>query len=283
MDDVVFALAVYDDGGGQALYAGGEFTTAGGVPASRVAKWNGSSWSALAGGLSGTPSRVNALEVYDDGNGPALYAAGLFTRADGAHANHIARWDGSTWSSLGTGLSGQVAALKAYDDGNGPALYAGGVFTLAGGAAAKRIARWDGSSWSPLDGGSSSAVDALAVFDGGAGPALFAGGFGHFLDSGDSYVASWSCPDHEPPTTFHPTSVGAIDRLGTAPGEIVTFVVTATDAQDPSPDVVCVPPSGSLFPPGTTLVDCTATDASGNESTAQFPVVVRSSVDQRKP
>ena len=36
-----------------------------------------------------------------------------------------------------------------------------------------------------------------------------------------------------------------------------------------------MPPSGSLFPRGTTLVDCTATDASGNQSTGQFPVTVR--------
>jgi hypothetical protein len=35
-----------------------------------------------------------------------------------------------------------------------------------------------------------------------------------------------------------------------------------------------VPPSGSFFPRGTTLVTCTATDASGNQSTCQFPVTV---------
>ncbi|MCE7986676.1 MAG: hypothetical protein DYG89_36345 [Caldilinea sp. CFX5] len=29
------------------LHAGGNFTTAGGTPGSRIARWNGSSWSAL--------------------------------------------------------------------------------------------------------------------------------------------------------------------------------------------------------------------------------------------
>ena len=284
MNGAVLAFAPHDDGGGPALYAGGFFTTAGGVAANRVARWNGSSWSAVGGGIDGISGvRVEALEVFDDGNGSALYAAGHFTLAAGDAANHIARWDGTNWSSLGSGLNTLVESLKAFDDGNGPALYAGGLFTVAGGLAVNRIARWDGSSWSPLDGGASSTVLSLEVFDDGGGPALHVGSYGHMYDSGDSYLAKWGCLDTEAPTILHPTLVGAIDRLGTPPGEIVTFVVTATDDQDPSPDVVCVPPSGSLLPPGTTLVDCTATDASGNESTAQFPVVVRSNVDQRKP
>ena len=59
-----------------------------------------------------------------------------------------------------------------------------------------------------------------------------------------------------------------------APGEVVTFTVTASDCQDPAPGVVCVPPSGSFFPRGTTPVTCTATDASGNQAVSQFPVVV---------
>ena len=286
VNDAVLALAVYDDGGGPALYAGGRFSTAGGAPANRIAKWDGASWSPLGGGVTGPSSRVEALEVYDDGNGPALYVGGTFEVAGPDLASCIARWDGSSWTPLGSGLSGLspvVHALEAFDDGSGPGLYAGGAFTVAGGVAANRIARWDGSSWSPLGAGWSSSVMTLLAVDDGDRLALHVGGIENPLPSGDSYIAKWGCPDHQAPTISHPASVAAIDRLGSAPGEVVTFVVTATDDQDPSPVVVCVPPSGSLFPPGTTLVDCTATDASGNESTAQFPVFVRSSVDQRKP
>jgi len=46
------------------------------------------------------------------------------------------------------------------------------------------------------------------------------------------------------------------------------------DNHDPNPAVVCVPPSGSLFPVGQTVVTCTATDACTNRSTCTFRVTV---------
>jgi hypothetical protein len=201
MNFTVLALAVFDDGsgGGPALYAGGEFSTAGGVPARYIAKWDGSAWSALGTGTSNTePStrpHVFALTVFDDGlgGGPALYAGGYFNTAGGLPANRIAKWDGSSWSALGEGVGIgtfpglAVLSLTVFDDGSGggPALYAGGRFSNAGGIVAKRIAKWDGASWSALGDGLDVGtfpgpdVSALAVFDdgSGSGPALYAGGF----------------------------------------------------------------------------------------------------------
>jgi hypothetical protein len=260
---------VYDDGSGAALYAGGTFTSAGGVAASRVARWNGVSWSALGGGMS---QPVLALVAFDDGSGPKLYAGGSFTSAGGLTANRIARWDGSSWSPLGSGMNDSVLALSTHDDGSGPALYAAGYFTTAGGVAANHIATWNGSTWTALGSGVNGNVNALTVHDDGSGPALIAGGT--FILGVDSYVAKWGCLDLDPPTLSCPSSEVVSDDLGSAPGEIVTFTVTASDCQDPSPTVVCVPPSGSFFPRGTTIVTCTATDASGNESTCEFPVSV---------
>ena len=57
-------------------------------------------------------------------------------------------------------------------------------------------------------------------------------------------------------------------------GAVVTFNATAEDAVDGSVDVTCAPPSGSTFPIGTTHIACTATDGSGNSSTATFSVTV---------
>ena len=180
MNDIVYDLAVFDDGGGAALYAGGPFTTAGGVIANGIAKWNGSSWSALGSGMN---DLVAALIVFDDGGGPALYAGGDFTTAGGVSANRIAKWNPGvpgSWSPLGAGMNDPfsiaVSALAVFDDGGGPALYAGGYFTTAGGVSANRVAKWDGSSWSPLGSGVTSAVRALTVFDDGGGPALYVGG-----------------------------------------------------------------------------------------------------------
>jgi hypothetical protein len=103
-----FALAAFDDGSGPALVAGGDFTSAGGVSANRIAKWNGASWSALGSGMNDT---VEALAVFDDGSGPALYAGGLFTTAGGTAANRIAKWNGASWSALGSGMNGDVYVL----------------------------------------------------------------------------------------------------------------------------------------------------------------------------
>jgi hypothetical protein len=64
--------------------------------------------------------------------------------------SRVARWDGASWSSLGSGLDGTVRALAVFDDGSGAALYATGTFTTAGGVPANNIARWDGASWSAL-------------------------------------------------------------------------------------------------------------------------------------
>ena len=280
-NNAVRALVVFDDGGGPALYAGGSFGSAGGVAASGIAKWNGTSWSAL-GNLNGW---VEALAVFDDGSGPALYAGGSFSTAGGTAANRIARWDGASWSALGQGVNANssVLALAAHDDGGGPALYAGGTFSSAGGGAASCVAKWDGSSWSALGSGLGDMVHALAVHDDGSGPALFVGGyFMSALDSGDSFLAKWGC-DSVPPVLACPASVLTIDGFNGPPGEVVHYTVTASDESDPSPVVVCVPPSGSFFPQGTTLVNCTATDATGNQSSCQFPVTVAPRIRQRHP
>jgi hypothetical protein len=184
MNGTVSALAL--DGSGK-LYAGGEFTTAGGVSANHIAMWGGSSWSPLGSGMDSADWSHYVYSLVLDGS-DNLYAGGGFTTAGGVSANHIAMWDGSSWSPLGSGLDGPVSALVLRGDGK---LYAGGLFTTAGGVIANRIARWDGSSWSALgDGdGMSSSVWALVPDRGGN---LYAGG--NFTTAGDviaNHIAMW--------------------------------------------------------------------------------------------
>jgi hypothetical protein len=172
----VFALAVFDDGHGPALYAGGQFTKAGGAPALNVARWDGTNWSPLGSGLTGLVPDVEGFASFDDGSGPALYVTGRFSSAGGHAVSNIARWDGTDWSDVGGGLDGAGSALGVFDDGNGPALYASGFFSHAGGVSASRIARWDGTQWSAVGSGFDAPAYGLTAFDDGTGPALYAGG-----------------------------------------------------------------------------------------------------------
>ena len=157
----VYALAV----SGTNLYAGGNFTTAGGSAVTNIAKWDGNSWTPMGSGMGPTYPSVVALTV----SGNNLYAGGVFTTADGVAANYIAKWDGSNWTALGSGLNSTVYALAA----SGSDLYVGGNFTKAGGSAANYIGKWDGSSWTALGSGLNSSVVALAV----SGNYLYAGGY----------------------------------------------------------------------------------------------------------
>jgi len=52
VDVSITSLATFDDGTGAALYALGWFTTAGGVPATNAARWNGTNWSPVGAGVS---------------------------------------------------------------------------------------------------------------------------------------------------------------------------------------------------------------------------------------
>ena len=95
-----WALAVV----GTNLYAGGwpDFD----VSSNAIVKWDGNTWLALGSGLTAfgdsgtTPAFVNALAV----SGTNLYVGGYFAMAGGVPANSIAKWDGSAWSALGSGL-----------------------------------------------------------------------------------------------------------------------------------------------------------------------------------
>jgi hypothetical protein len=181
LDNEVCALAV----SGTNLYAGGYFTNAGGVTVNGIAKWNGSAWSALGSGISSTlhpywPARVLALAM----SGANLYAGGYFNTADGVLVNSIAKWDGSAWSALGSGMNDEVHALAI----NGTNLYAAGYFTTAGGVPANCIAKWDGNAWSALGSGMNIIVYALAV----SGTDLYAGGY--FTTAGGvtaTSIAKW--------------------------------------------------------------------------------------------
>lgn len=194
------ALAVYDDGTGPHLYAGGYFGTVRGEQFNSIAKWDGVSWKPLGTGLTAGPryGSVYAATVFDDGTGPGLYVAGEFDSAGGVPAANIAKWNGSSWSSLGSGVDGTAYALAVFDDGTGPTLYVGGSFNSTGGVPTGKIARWDGQCWSAVGtapfGVDRDIVSALLVHTDAQGSALYVGG--RFASSDPTYpdklaLAKW--------------------------------------------------------------------------------------------
>ncbi|MEK6644015.1 MAG: hypothetical protein AABZ08_08910, partial [Planctomycetota bacterium] len=217
----IYSLAVFDtDGPGPSaaeLYMGGGFSSAGGVAANNIAKWNGSTYSAVvAPGGNGVSERVNALCVWDeDGAGPGLpvlVAGGNFTTAGGVAVNRVAKWNGTNWGAFvgpgATGVDNTVYAVSKFDeDGNGPnppRLYTGGTFTSAGGVSVNRIARWDGAAWSSLPGpGATNGVTGgtgvrvlSAVDPDGTGPMteslLIGGGFNTAAGVSVNNAAMWN-------------------------------------------------------------------------------------------
>src|SRR5262245_55484242 len=149
------------------LFVGGSVTTAGGLVVNGLARWNGTAWSTVGGGVTGGGASVRALAVGNDGSGPALFVGGSFTSAGAVAANNIAKWNGTAWAALDTGTAGNggwVHSIAQY----GSYIYAGGDFTSAGGVALNFIARWNGAAWSSLPGtpGTSGGVFALAVYNG---------------------------------------------------------------------------------------------------------------------
>lgn len=175
----VIALSVLPNGD---LLVGGEFTSAGGVYGTRgIARWDGSSWSAIGAGISGW---VWALAALPNGD---VIAAGGFDSASGVAAQNIARWNGTTWAPLGSGLNSYVRSIAVLPNGD---IVAGGDFSVAGGVPANNVARWDGVNWSPLGEGTKNSVFALAVLPNGD---LVAGGTFTTGSSGSAgdYISRW--------------------------------------------------------------------------------------------
>ena len=174
----VYALAM--DGSGN-LIAAGQFDSAGGVTAQNIARWNGSAWSSIGGGIGTTDDSVEALAV----TGSDIYAGGSFLAPNG----YLAHFDGSTWTLVGGGTNGEVLALAI----SGTALYVGGSFTQVGGAvAANYVAVWNygTATWLTLGSGLDG-PDADAIAVAGNGNVYVAGRFTMAGGNPASRVAMW--------------------------------------------------------------------------------------------
>lgn len=143
--DQIFAMRVYKD----ELIVSGAFLDNNNGEFEGIFGWNGATWRKIAE----TPRASNdSLQVtaFAEWRGD-LYVGGYFSRIGGVEAHGVARWDGTTWSSLGNDTENlrRVLALIVYQD----RLYAIGnidntTYGLDWGRdSLDEIARWDGVGW----------------------------------------------------------------------------------------------------------------------------------------
>jgi trimeric autotransporter adhesin len=178
----VFDLAVH----GGDLYAAYGGSNAALGARSRIAKFDGATWTVIADAI-GVGQNFYALESL----GGLLYAAGSFTNGLGGFGSpRVAVWNGSTWSGVGAGFAtSSVHDLVEF----GGELYACGDFVASGASAVAHVARFDGAAWQPLGSGLGGPGLCLAVHDDGGGPALYVGGM--FTTAGGATanrVAKWN-------------------------------------------------------------------------------------------
>lgn len=120
----VYELALADNG----LYAVGWFPSIGANSNCRyIARWDGSSWLNVGSGVGGSAANVTSIALAPSGD---VYVGGWFTEAGGnTNASYIARWNGSEWQALGSGVDSGVESLVLNNEGR---LFVGGSFTRAG-------------------------------------------------------------------------------------------------------------------------------------------------------
>jgi hypothetical protein len=216
VNGVVNALAVV----GNEVFVGGEFTSAGGVSANYVARFNTltNTWSSLGNGVN---NWVYALAV----SGNEVYVGGYFTSAGGVSANYVARFNTqtNTWSSLGNGVSGGFSPVVFALAVSGNEVYVGGRFTLAGWASANNVARFNTltNTWSSLGTGSQNGVNdrvlALAV----VGNEVVVGGV--FTSAGGvsaNYVARFNTLTNTWSSLGNGVSFGGVEALAVVGNEV---------------------------------------------------------------
>jgi hypothetical protein len=232
---------LYYDNPRNYLYAGGTFTTAGGVFATNIAMWQPGNtggvgtWYSLGSGLSGGTPSCNAL-TYDNTKN-YLYAGGTFTTAGSVSAANISMWqagntgEAGAWYSLGSGLSSNCNSL-AYDSTRNY-LYTGGIFTTAGGTGASRIAMWQAGNtggtgtWYSLGSGLNSTCNSLA-YDSTRNYLYVGGTFTTAGGVGVTGLALWVSGNTGGTGTWYNISSGIYRNIGTTAIDVRALTLDAS-------------------------------------------------------
>jgi len=246
-----------------------------------VANHNSNNVSVLLGNGAGSFGAAANFGVADS---PNSVAVGDF---NGDSKLDLAVADSSNVSVLLGDGAGSFAATTNFGAGLSPVSVSVGDFNGDGKADLAAV-NFLANSVSVLLGNGLGSFAAPTNFDVGSGPeSIAAGDFNGdgildaavansnsdnasvLLNSGSTCVTPI---DSTPPTLGLPSNVTA-EATGPS-GAAVSYSASATDNMDPHPSVSCSPSSGSTFALGTNLVQCTATDATGNHASGGFNVTV---------
>ncbi|HEX6813103.1 MAG TPA: hypothetical protein VF384_15885 [Planctomycetota bacterium] len=156
------------------VVAAGSFVFAGGVIASRIARWNGTSWSAMDAGWPFSQTPVRRLLLLPNGT---LLAAGAYPPPLGPGVPLLASWSGAAWTQFGGALAsagtlgdGAIDALTVLPDGD--VVVGGHAVAVGAGGAGNQLLRSNGATWTSLG----TVAGDLHALQWSAGGRLLAGG-----------------------------------------------------------------------------------------------------------
>ncbi|HXJ64735.1 MAG TPA: hypothetical protein VNN79_13350, partial [Actinomycetota bacterium] len=137
------------------LYAGGQFINLAAIPAAdHVASYSGGVWHAMGSGISPGGGAIDSFVRSLAAKGTDVYAGTDSTNVAGIpQADHVARWNGSAWSAVGSDTAGSNGWFTTLTSINalatsGSLVFAAGSFQNANGdPLADVVAEFDGSAW----------------------------------------------------------------------------------------------------------------------------------------
>jgi plastocyanin len=211
------------------VYAGGVFTSAGGVTSAvTVARWDGTAWHSIGAPpiSTATGAGVDAIAV-DPATGK-VYVGGNFTNAGGnPAADFLAVWDGVAWRSFCAPITANVKALQII----GRTLYIGGDFADGAGLpSADKLVRCNLDTGAP----SSTVPDAAHEINSSV-YALTADSTGRLYAAG-SFINIDSIPNADHVAmfdgTWHAMQAGAVDSITRSIASDGTNVYIGSDSVD---------------------------------------------------
>lgn len=253
--DTVVWSSVVDTAGN--IWIVGQFSTIGGISAAGLAYYNLASgtWTAATSGWALTLGVANKLAIGPDNQpyvtgttgvfrqsggswvsigatnasntlagiasfGGYLYAYGTFTSIGGVAANRIARYNGSTWQPLGSGMAAGGVYWVVQDPTNGNVIASGNNWGTVGGIQPPdSIAIWTGSAWLPFSANPPNTATHANDF------------YGVSVTDDGTLVLSWQDPIAGAAfgTTLNAESVTTVTNAGSANAyPVVKLVITAS-------------------------------------------------------